>query len=84
MLNNQMKIGLVLPSVPNYSETFFRNKIKGLIDSGFEVILFVVDDRSNEKMPCRIIAFPNYYIHNKAGVFLNSLVQITSNFKKFL
>ena len=76
-----MKIGLVLPSIPNYSETFFRNKIKGLIDSGFEVILFVVDNRSDEKMPCKIIPFPNYYIHNKTGVFLNSLLQIISNSK---
>ena len=36
-----MKIGLVLPSVPGYSETFFRNKIIGLQQNGVEVILFV-------------------------------------------
>jgi glycosyltransferase involved in cell wall biosynthesis len=77
-----MKIGLVLPSVPGYSETFFRNKIKGLIDSGFEVTLFVVDDRSKEKIPCKIVAFPNYYIHNKTGVFLNSLLKIIFNSNK--
>ncbi|WP_394758866.1 glycosyltransferase family 4 protein [Flavobacterium sp.] len=76
-----MKIGLILPSVPGYSETFFRNKIKGLMDSGFEVTLFVVDNRSNEKMPCTIIPFPNYYIHNKIVVFWHSLVQIISNSK---
>jgi colanic acid/amylovoran biosynthesis glycosyltransferase len=77
-----MKIGLVLPSVPGYSETFFRNKIKGLIDSGFEVTLFVVDDRSKEKTPCKIVAFPNYYIHNKTSVFFNSLLKIISNSNK--
>ncbi len=76
-----MKIGLVLPSVPGYSETFFRNKIKGLMDSGFEVVLFVVDNRSNEKMACTIIPFPNYYIHNKIAVFWHSLVQLISNSK---
>lgn len=76
-----MKIGLVLPSVPGYSETFFRNKIYGLLQNGFEVILFVVDNRSNEKMPCKIIPFPNYYIHNKIGVFWHSLLQIISNSK---
>ena len=76
-----MKIGLVLPSVPGYSETFFRNKIKGLMDSGFEVTLFVVDNRSNEKMACTIIPFPNYYIHNKIAVFWHSLVQLISNSK---
>jgi glycosyltransferase involved in cell wall biosynthesis len=36
-----MRIGLVLPAVPAYSETFFVNKIKGLQSHGHEVILFV-------------------------------------------
>lgn len=35
-----MKIGLVLPDLPQYSETFFNYKIKGLQQSGFEVIVF--------------------------------------------
>jgi colanic acid/amylovoran biosynthesis glycosyltransferase len=34
------KIGLVLPEAPQYSETFFKHKIKGLQNSGFEVIVF--------------------------------------------
>ena len=33
-------IGLVLAGAPRYSETFLINKIKGLIFSGFRVILF--------------------------------------------
>lgn len=36
-----MRIGLVLSSVPGYSETFFRNKIKFLREEGFEIKLFV-------------------------------------------
>jgi colanic acid/amylovoran biosynthesis glycosyltransferase len=36
-----MRIGLVLPAVPGYSETFFVNKIKGLQLHGHEVVLFV-------------------------------------------
>lgn len=36
-----MKIGLVLPSVPGYSETFFANKIKGLEATGHTVFIFV-------------------------------------------
>lgn len=36
-----MRIGLVLPSTPAYSETFFSNKIKGLEENGFSVVLFV-------------------------------------------
>jgi colanic acid/amylovoran biosynthesis glycosyltransferase len=35
-----MRIGLVIPSTPSYSETFFTSKIKGLKNSGFTVILF--------------------------------------------
>ena len=34
-----MKITLVLPQPPAYSETFFRSKIKGLQDNGHEVVL---------------------------------------------
>lgn len=36
-----MRIGLVLPAVPAYSETFFVNKIKGLQSHGHEVVLFI-------------------------------------------
>ncbi|WP_300565215.1 glycosyltransferase family 4 protein [Flavobacterium sp.] len=36
-----MRIGLVLPAVPAYSETFFVNKIKGLQSHGHEVVLFL-------------------------------------------
>ena len=36
-----MKIGLVLPDTPAFSESFFRNKIKFLQEDGFEVTLFV-------------------------------------------
>lgn len=35
-----MKIGLVLPELPRYSETFFNYKIKGLRKNGHEVIVF--------------------------------------------
>jgi len=35
-----MRIGIVLPDLPKYSETFFNYKIKGLQESGFEVIVF--------------------------------------------
>ena len=36
-----MKIGIVLPNQPAYSETFFNTKIKGLESHGYKVILFV-------------------------------------------
>lgn len=52
-----MKIGLVLSRPPGYSESFFRNKISGLINNGIEVELFVdVADRSFKL--CRQYALP--------------------------
>lgn len=35
-----MKIGIVLPDVPTYSETFFKNKIAGLQNEGYQVVVF--------------------------------------------
>jgi len=35
-----MRIGLVLPATPAYSETFFQSKINGLITAGHQVVLF--------------------------------------------
>jgi glycosyltransferase involved in cell wall biosynthesis len=44
-----MKIGLVLPALPAYSETFFRTKIQGLIEEGHEVVLFVIGNQKVKK-----------------------------------
>ena len=43
-----MRIGLVLPSAPTYSETFFTNKIKGIQAKGHTVIIFS-NSSSNKK-----------------------------------
>lgn len=40
-----MKIGIVLASVPGYSETFFRSKIKGLEEKGHSVTLYAQNRR---------------------------------------
>lgn len=51
----------MLSAVPGYSETFFRNKIKGLRDSGFDVVLFVdYINKSDLKAPCEVIGAKNY------------------------
>ena len=55
-----MKIGIVLPSVPGYSETFFTSKIKGLQANGFEVVLFVNNFSINTSLNCEIIAAPKF------------------------
>ena len=54
-----MRIGIVLPSVPGYSETFFKNKIEGLQSHGFEVILFVKNRKGHASFLCPIVVHPN-------------------------
>ncbi|MCT4628397.1 glycosyltransferase family 4 protein [Winogradskyella sp.] len=64
-----MRIGLVLPSTPSYSETFFNNKIKGLIKNGFEVIVFAQTIDPSFKL-CRTVKSPKVRI-NKFLFLLN-------------
>ena len=55
------RIGLVLSSAPGYSETFFRNKIKGLQQNGFEVILFVdYNIEIDSNFPCEIVVAKDF------------------------
>ncbi|MDP2159178.1 MAG: glycosyltransferase family 4 protein [Flavobacterium sp.] len=46
-----MRIGLVLPAIPAYSETFFRSKVSGLIANGHEVVVFV-NGKTSETQYC--------------------------------
>ncbi len=50
-----LKIGIALPALPGYSETFFRSKIRGLAAQGHEVVLFVGSGKTiKTDLPCRI------------------------------
>lgn len=54
-----MKIGLVLPDLPVYSETFFRNKILGLQESGNQVLLFVQHPKAKSTyLNCKVVKAP--------------------------
>ncbi len=52
MSNIKLRIGLVLSSVPGYSETFFYTKINGLAKTGTEVILFARGE-TNPELNCK-------------------------------
>jgi glycosyltransferase involved in cell wall biosynthesis len=73
------RIGLVLLSVPGYSETFFRSKIKGLQANGFEVVLFVFyPPKAEEVLPCEVFVSPNFngrFLSKRLSVF-KALLQI--------
>jgi len=63
-----MTITLVLPQPPGYSETFFRSKIKGLQESGHEVIL--VTASTDQKFEgCKHLQHPK--------VHKNPVIQLT-------
>lgn len=71
-----MRIGLVLPNLPAYSETFFRNKILGLQQNGHEVILFVNSKpKSSNYLDCKIVRAPKLS-GNKLDVAISSMVQV--------
>ncbi|WP_348799493.1 glycosyltransferase family 4 protein [Flavobacterium adhaerens] len=67
-----MKIGIVLPAAPGYSETFFTNKIKGLQANGHEVVLFVNTSKGQSDFICEIKKAPSLS-GNALNVFWVSL-----------
>jgi glycosyltransferase involved in cell wall biosynthesis len=74
-----MKIGIVLPSVPAYSETFFLNKIKGLKERGFSVVIFVNNFNKTTYNSSKIKAAPKLKV-NKVMVALVSLYTLIHSF----
>ncbi|NND89012.1 MAG: glycosyltransferase family 4 protein [Flavobacteriaceae bacterium] len=55
-----MRIGIVLSQPPGYSETFFSSKIKGLIEQGYSVSLFVQKKTTDFRL-CEIKVAPKVY-----------------------
>lgn len=51
------RIGLLLSAAPGYSETFFRSKIKGLKESGFDLVLFCSENQHGFK-DCPVVLLP--------------------------
>ena len=74
-----MKIGIVLPATPGYSETFFTNKIKGLQEHGYTVLLFVNSDKQQTELPVTIIKAPNLS-GNSGMVLLRSFLCLVKSF----
>ena len=50
-MSQKLRIGLVLPALPSYSETFINNKINGLLENGNKVSLFVVSRGTSAELP---------------------------------
>ena len=69
-----LKIGLVLPSTPGYSETFFQTKIAGLQSAGHRVIIFVGTAKPDFSA-CRVVLGPGVY-QNKVLMALILLLRV--------
>jgi colanic acid/amylovoran biosynthesis glycosyltransferase len=72
-----MKIGLILASLPNYSETFLETKISYLVKNKFNISLFVNRRISNNKIKSEIpilfqpnINNPIFNLYNLLSLFL--------------
>lgn len=80
-----MKIGLVLPALPAYSETFFKNKILGLQKNGHEVVLFVNHSEGVKSyLDCKVVMAPKLS-GNKVKVSIiifQQLIRSIVNFNK--
>lgn len=59
-MNRILRIGLVLPATPAYSETFFLAKISGLMQAGHDVVLFVGSSHDSFDF-CPVILHPRVY-----------------------
>ncbi len=68
-----MKIGLILSSLPNYSEVFILNKINGLVKYGFEVSLFISSkkDLNTVSLPASTTIFYQLNINNKYNLLFS-------------
>jgi colanic acid/amylovoran biosynthesis glycosyltransferase len=77
-----MIIGIVVPSVPGYSETFFNSKIKGLQSNGFQVVLFSKNKVKDKHPFCKTVFAPNFSFRvNLLFEFLKILINCLFHFK---
>lgn len=76
-----MKIGIVLPGIPKYSETFFNYKIKGLSESGHEIKLFTGDKRQRGFPYKQYTAYPVYSGKPLRQIVLTAYVLLLTLFK---
>ncbi|WP_375234800.1 glycosyltransferase family 4 protein [Winogradskyella sp.] len=68
-----MKIGIVLSQPPSYSETFFNSKIKGLIEHGYIVELYV-RQKSSDYTNCKVFTAPEVSNNRVIQLFKTTFV----------
>lgn len=73
-MSKKIRVGLVLSSVPGYSETFFTTKINVLSKNGFTLFLFA-NGKRNAQLDCQLIK-PYPVFHSSVTRFLSVLLLI--------
>ena len=68
-MSKELNIGLVLPALPGYSETFIHSKINGLLHHGFKVSLFVAREQDLKSIPVTAPVYFQININNKLCLF---------------
>jgi len=68
-MSQGLSIGLILPALPGYSETFIHSKINGLLHHGFKVSLFVAGKGNLKSIPVTVPVYFQININNKIGMF---------------
>ena len=72
-----MRVGFILPSLPNYSETFFQSQISGLAENGYIITLFI-NKNAKEKLT----------LHESVKIYLqpdvNKKIRLLINLLRFL
>jgi colanic acid/amylovoran biosynthesis glycosyltransferase len=75
-------IGLVLSSLPGYSETFFRNKIQGLQDNGFEVVIYIENASDvDTNFRCKIVPATSFNGSLLKKITVSTLIALKLVFK---
>ena len=68
-MSQELSIGLILPALPGYSETFIHSKINGLLHHGFKVSLFVAGKGDLKSIPVTVPVHFQININNKLRLF---------------
>ena len=64
-----LHIGLVLSSLPRYSETFIHSRINGLLNQGFKVSLFPAVIEDTDLFDVSVPAYSQVNLKNKLSLF---------------
>ena len=75
-----MKIGIILPAVPGYSETFIWSKIEGLLKYGNSISLFVNKDNQLGNVNIQVPVYSQPDIRKKYFIVI-ILLRPTSFFR---